>query len=71
MVEKIYYFLVVEGTNAPTKSKEFRKVAYHLPNDPRGTQGTLACSVFRYGRLTYILMRGGDCLQLATAEAID
>lgn len=33
--------LVVEGTNAPMKSKEFRKVAYHLYNDPKGTQGTL------------------------------
>ena len=41
MVEKIYYFLLVEGESAPVKSKEFRKIAYHLHNDPRGTQGTL------------------------------
>lgn len=41
VVEKIYYFLLVEGDSAPVKSKEFRKIAYHLHNDPRGTQGTL------------------------------
>ena len=40
VVEKIYYFLLVEGNSAPVKSKEFRKIANHLHNDPRGTQGT-------------------------------
>ena len=41
MVEKIYYFLLVEGYSAPVKSKKFRKIAYHLHNDSKGTQGTL------------------------------
>ena len=40
VVKKIYYFLLVGGS-VPVKSKEFRKKAYHLHNDPRGTQGTL------------------------------
>ena len=41
VVEKIYYFFLVEGDSAPVKSKKFRKIANHLHNDPRGTQETL------------------------------
>ena len=41
VVVKTYYLLLVEGPNAPVKSKEFKKVTYHLCGDLKGTQGTL------------------------------
>jgi hypothetical protein len=41
IVVKTYYVLLVEGTSGPVKDKDFRRVAYHLVDDIKGTQGTL------------------------------
>lgn len=41
VVTKTYYVLLVEGETGPVKNKEFRKVAHHLADDPKGVEGTL------------------------------
>lgn len=41
VVEKTYYVLLVDGDAGPAKNKEFKKVVYHLADDPKGKQGTL------------------------------
>ena len=40
-IKLLYYVLLVEGETGPVKNKEFRKVAHHLADDPKGVEGTL------------------------------